>query len=159
MYYNEIGRLKIKKNLKFARFPPKIIPFADYPFDTNNYPRLQIMFPYYQLNCINSFDCPHDNWMDHYKWDSTILQKHDCIRYIYQTLMQQLIYFGHNREYFAKYKFNQVPKTIQDQKDKIRLQKEEEQKRKAPKIWLFGLPNCKKKEPPKQLAAQQNPSK
>jgi hypothetical protein len=87
MYYDEIGRLKIKKNLEFARLPPKIIPFPDHPFDTNDYARLQIMFPYYQLNCINSFDCPYDNWMDHYMWDRTILQKHDCIRYIYQTLM------------------------------------------------------------------------
>jgi hypothetical protein len=32
MYHNKIGRLKIKKNLKFARFPPEIIPFLDHPF-------------------------------------------------------------------------------------------------------------------------------
>jgi hypothetical protein len=83
MYYNEIGRLKIKKNLKFARFPPKTFPFPDHPFDTIDYPRLQITFPYYRLNCINGFDCLNNNWMDHYKWDRTsILQKHDCIRSI-----------------------------------------------------------------------------
>jgi hypothetical protein len=37
-------------------------------------------------------------------------------------------------DFDAKYKFHQVPKTIQDQKDKIRLQKEEEQKRKSQKF-------------------------
>jgi hypothetical protein len=103
MYCYEIGRLQIKKNLKFARFPPKIIPFPDHPF--NNYPRLQITFPYYRLNSSNSFDCPHNNWMDHYKWDRTILQKHDCITFIYWTLMRQWIYFVHKGEYFAKYRF------------------------------------------------------
>jgi hypothetical protein len=50
MYHNEIGRLQIKKNLKFARLPREIIPFPDHPFDTNDYPRLQITFPYYRLN-------------------------------------------------------------------------------------------------------------
>jgi hypothetical protein len=47
LYHNKIRRLKIKKNLKFARSPPEIIPFPDHPFDTNDYPRLQITFPYY----------------------------------------------------------------------------------------------------------------
>jgi hypothetical protein len=47
MYHNEIGRLKIKKNLKFAWFPPEIIPFLDHPFDTNDCPRLQISVLYY----------------------------------------------------------------------------------------------------------------
>jgi hypothetical protein len=52
-----------------------------------------------------------------------------------------------------------VPKTIQGSKDKIHLQKEEERKRKALEAWISSLPKWKKKEPPKQLTAQQDSSK
>jgi hypothetical protein len=50
-------------------------------------------------------------------------------------------------------------KPSKTKKDKICLQKEEERKRKANKVWLFGLPKWKKTKSPKQLAAQQDPSK
>jgi hypothetical protein len=45
--------------------------------------------------------------------------------------MRQWMYFGHKGDYFAKYKFHQVPKTIEDEREKIHLQREEEQKCKA----------------------------
>ena len=120
MYYNEIGRLKLEKKLKFARFPPKIIPFPDHPFDTNDYPRLKITFPSYRLNCINGFVCPYDSWTDHYKWHRSRSQKQDCLRYIYSTLKQQWLHFGHKGNYFAQSKFHHVPKTIQDKRDRIK---------------------------------------
>jgi hypothetical protein len=76
------------------------------------------MFPYYRLNHINGFDCPKDNCTDHYKWDRTPIQKPDCIRYTYWTLMQQWVHFGHKGQYFNKYKFHQPPKTVQERREK-----------------------------------------
>jgi hypothetical protein len=55
------------------------------------------------------------------------------------------MYFGHKGDYFVKNKFHQVPKTIQDKRNRIRLQQEEGRKRKAQKAWLKGLPRWKKK--------------
>jgi hypothetical protein len=73
--------------------------------------------------------------------------------------MRQWIYFGYKRDYFANYKFHQVPKTIEDERERIHLQREEERKLKAQKVWILGLPKWKKNKTPKQLTAQQDSSK
>jgi hypothetical protein len=145
MFYNEIGRLNIKNNLKFARFPPNILLFPDHPFDISDYPRLQFTFPNYRLNCINGFDYPHDNWNEYYEWNRTKVQKRDSVRYIYRTLMRQWVCFGHKGPYFTKYKFHQLPKTVEIQRKRIRQQEEERENRKAQATWLNNLPRCKKK--------------
>jgi hypothetical protein len=103
MYYNQIRRHHIEKNLKFARFPPKLIPFPDHLFDTfNGYPQPSITFPYFRLRRINGFDYLRDSWTDHFKWDRMQSQKHYCISYIYWTLMTQWVHFGHKGHYFDK---------------------------------------------------------
>jgi hypothetical protein len=48
----------------------------------------------------------------------------DCIRYIYWTVMQQWVHFGHKGNYFAQYKYHQVHKTIQDVRNRIQQQLE-----------------------------------
>jgi hypothetical protein len=161
--YRELEDKKLRlSNTPSGIFKTKGLPYAfhiHHPFDTNNYPRLKITFPSYRLNCINGFVCPYNSWTDHYKWHRSRGQNQDCLRYIYWTLMRQWLHFGHKGNYFSQYKFHQVPKTIQDEKDRIKQQQEDERKRKAQKAGLFGLPKWKKNKTPKQLTAQQDSSK
>jgi hypothetical protein len=73
--------------------------------------------------------------------------------------MRQWLHIEHNGNYSAEYKFHQVPKTIQDERDRIQQRLEDKQKHAAQKAWLCGLPKWKKKKTPKQLPAQQDSSK
>jgi hypothetical protein len=45
--------------------------------------------------------------------------------------MRQWVHFGHKGHYFEKYKFHQIPKTLQERQNKRHSRKEAIQKHKA----------------------------
>jgi hypothetical protein len=79
MYYNKIRRRKIEKTF----FRTVCLTLSTTIQD------LIITFNHLELSRINGFDCPKDCQTDHFKWDRIPSQKHNCIRYIYWTLMRQ----------------------------------------------------------------------
>jgi hypothetical protein len=113
MYHNKVDRLKIRKNLKFARFPVDIIPFPDHPFAVNcDYPRLFRGFPTQNLYKINGYNIRVGHWSTLLTWDRSKQDHLRLHRFINKQLFKHWVHLPHMGHYIQPYKVHSLPVSI-----------------------------------------------
>jgi hypothetical protein len=140
--HNEVNRLKIRNNFKFARFPVDIVPFPDHSFAVHcDYPRLLCEFPRQNLRRINGYSTPNGYWSTLFTWDRS---KRDCLesqQFIYRQLLKRWVHLPHTGHFIQPYRVHSIPAVLVLQRRKQRRIRRFLQKaRKAQESWLMKQP-------------------
>jgi hypothetical protein len=141
MYHNEVDRLKIRKNFKFAQFPVDVIPFPDHPLALHcDYPLLFHEFPRQNLRWINGYSTLNGYWSTLFTWDRTKRDRLRSQRFIYRQLLKHWVHLPHTGHFIQPYRVHSTPVLVLKRREQCRIRRFLQKAGKAQVSWLMKQP-------------------